>query len=85
MADYAKFFQNDYDLDSMNLLELVTYLDYLHMQIEELDGIEPSDMDSEEHEEWAECHEVIEDRIDELFDYLDEAKKDTNEKSYFKK
>lgn len=42
-------------------------------QIAELDAREPSDMDSELYEAWAEEHEELEDLLDEIQDLLDEV------------
>ena len=40
--------------------------------LEQLDELEPEDMDSDAYEDWGERHEALEDLADELQDRLDE-------------
>lgn len=74
MADVIDF--NEYtqepDLDSMDREELLNYLNAVRAQIGQLDEQEPKDMNSEEYETWGDCHEELEDLVDEILDLLDE-------------
>lgn len=62
------------DIWGMNPAELRDYLDRLYALRKDLDSREPGDEESEEYEDWADAHENLEDRIDEVLDRLDELK-----------
>ena len=51
--------------------DLLARLDELRAMVEELDGREPEDMNSEEYELWGQAHEDLEDQIDDILDALD--------------
>lgn len=59
-------------LEDMTKDELQDYLHRLEMKVEILDRREPKNMNSEAYEAWAEEHEVLEDAIDEVREFLDE-------------
>ena len=50
--------------------ELKKQLTKLQAELVELDRREPADEESEEYEAWAEEHEDLEDRIDDILDQL---------------
>ena len=62
------------DIWGMNPAELRDYLDRLYALRKDLDSREPGDEESEEYDDWADAHEYLEDRIDEVLDRLDELK-----------
>ena len=62
------------DIWGMNPAELRDYLDRLYALRKDLDSREPGDEESEEYDDWADAHENLEDRIDEVLDRLDELK-----------
>lgn len=66
MGDLIELFSHRPDKD-----ELLARLDELRTIIEELDGQEPEDMNSEEYELWGQAHEDLEDQIDDILDLLD--------------
>ena len=47
-------------------------LERIQLVLEQLDELEPEDMDSDAYEDWGERHEALEDLADELQDRLDE-------------
>jgi len=51
--------------------DLLARLDKLRSMVEELDGQEPEDMNSEQYELWGQAHEDLEDQIDDILDLLD--------------
>lgn len=75
MADFFDFAQyaNRQDIYGMSLTELKNCLRQTREHIDELDELEPEDIDSEEYELWADAHEQLEDLADEIQDLLDEA------------
>lgn len=74
MADVIAFDQYAEvpDLDTLDRAELQDYLKAVWAQIDQLDRLEPKDMDSEAYESWGDRHEVLEDLADEIQDLLDE-------------
>ena len=72
VIDFNQFRNEEPDLDSMDKEALLTYLEQLRAQIEELDAAEPKNMNSEAYEEWGDLHEELEDRVDDILDRLDE-------------
>lgn len=62
------------ELTEMSREELTAYLRGLHTQLEQLDALEPRSENCEDYDEWADVHEIQEDRIDEVMDRLDELK-----------
>ena len=73
MADIIDFisYQN-WDPDAMDKAALLACLTELRAQIEALDEREPEDMESQEYEIWGQCHEELEDRVDDILDRLEE-------------
>ena len=66
MADIIDFISHqDWDPDSMDKEALLACL-------AELDEREPEDMESEDYERWGQCHEELEDRVDDILDRLEE-------------
>lgn len=72
VIDFNQFRQEEPDMDSMDKDALLSYLEQLRAQIEELDAAEPKNMNSEAYEEWGELHEELEDLVDDILDRLDE-------------
>ena len=72
VIDFNQFRQEEPDIDSMDKNALLSYLEQLRAQIEELDAAEPKNMNSEAYEEWGELHEELEDLVDDILDRLDE-------------
>ena len=73
MADIIDFTSyQDWDPGSMDKEALLTSLAELRAQIAELDEREPKDMESEDYERWGQCHEELEDRVDDILDRLEE-------------
>ena len=74
MADIIDFneFAQEPDLDTMSRDELLDYLKLVRAQIRHLDEQEPTNMNSEEYEDWGDRHEELEDLADEILDLLDE-------------
>lgn len=74
MADVIEL--SDYtelpDLDTLSREELLDYLESVRAQIDQLDGQEPKNMNSEAYEDWGDRHEALEDLADEIQDLLDE-------------
>ena len=74
MADVIEL--SDYtelpDLDTLSREELLDYLKSARAQIDQLDGQEPKNMNSEAYEDWGDRHEALEDLADEIQDLLDE-------------
>lgn len=74
MADVIEL--SDYtelpDLDTLSREELLDYLKSVRAQIDQLDGQEPKNMNSEAYEDWGGRHEALEDLADEIQDLLDE-------------
>lgn len=74
MADVIEL--SDYtelpDLDTLSREELLDYLKSVRAQIDQLDGQEPKNMNSEAYEDWGDRHEALEDLADEIQDLLDE-------------
>lgn len=62
------------ELTELSREELTAYLRQLHTQLEQLDALEPRSENCEDYDEWADVHEIQEDRIDEVMDRLDELK-----------
>ena len=62
------------ELTELSREELTAYLRELHTQLEQLDALEPRSDNCEDYDEWADVHEIQEDRIDEVMDRLDELK-----------
>ena len=60
-------------LEDMSRRELEDYLTQLRQRLRELDAREPKKIHSEEYEAWADEHEELEDAIDEVLEFLDEA------------
>ena len=60
------------DIEEMSEEELKEYLTSLEQRLEELSDEEPEDDDSDEYETWADAHEDLEDRIDEVKELLEE-------------
>ena len=72
VIDFNQFRQEEPDMDSMDKDALLSYLEQLRAQIEELDAAEPKNMNSEASEAWGELHEELEDLVDDILDRLDE-------------
>lgn len=74
MADVIEL--SDYtelpDLDTLSREELLDCLKSVRAQIDQLDGQEPKNMNSEAYEDWGDRHEALEDLADEIQDLLDE-------------
>ena len=51
--------------------ELLARVQELHEKLAELEAREPEDMTSAAYDRWAECHEALEDELDDLMDLLD--------------
>lgn len=60
------------EIGSMDKAALREYLKELYGRIDELDAMEPRNMNSEAYETWADRHEELEDLVDEVLDRLDE-------------
>ena len=74
MISFPSSFPEDVDVLSLSADDLHRLLEFLQKQVELLDLDEPTDMESEEYDQWAEAHEELEDRIYEILDRLDELK-----------
>ena len=72
IIDFNQFRPEEPDIDSMDKDALLSYLEQLRAQIEELDAAEPKNMNSEAYEAWGELHEELEDLVDDILDRLDE-------------
>lgn len=59
------------ELDSMSREELRQYLRELYERMEALDEREPERMDSPAYDDWAQCHEQLEDLVDDVLDRLE--------------
>ena len=68
----AEFFDFLGDLEDMSSDELRNIMEDVLRRIDELDAQEPSNMESEEYEEWSDRHEELEDLLDELMDLLED-------------
>ena len=53
--------------------ELLEYLAQLEQRVAALDAQEPKNMNSDAYEIWADEHEMLEDAMDEVREFLDEA------------
>jgi hypothetical protein len=60
------------DLEAMDREELMSYLEDIWAQIDQLDEQEPEDMLSQAHELWGERREELEDLADDVREVLDE-------------
>lgn len=56
----------DEDYESMDRDELESVLAQMHEQREELANEEPEDISSDEYDEWEECCEEIDEKIEEI-------------------
>ena len=72
VIDFKHYRNEEPNLNSMDKEALLTYLEQLRAQIEELDAAEPKNMNSEAYEEWGSLHEELEDLVDDILDRLDE-------------
>ena len=72
VIDFKHYRNEEPNLNSMDKEALLTYLEQLRAQIEELDAAEPKNMNSEAYEEWGDLHEELEERVDDILDRLDE-------------
>lgn len=57
--------------ETMTASELEGYIQRLENQIAQMDAREPEDMESQAFEDWADCHEALEDILDDARDRLD--------------
>lgn len=71
MIEFHKPQEEKY-LDEMTREELEAYLAQLEQRVAALDDREPKNMNSEAYEAWADEHEMLEDAIDEVREFLDE-------------
>lgn len=60
------------DTDELSREELLTLLERLRAEIATLDEKEPKNMNSEAYETWADCHEELEDQVDEILELLED-------------
>lgn len=60
-------------LEDMNREELLEYLSRLERRLAALDAKEPENMGSDAYEAWADEHEMLEDAMDEVREFLDEV------------
>lgn len=74
IIDFGSYLDETPDINSMDQDALTAYLHTLRGKIAELDDAEPRSMTSEAYEEWGQCHEDLEDLVDEVLDRLDELK-----------
>ena len=74
MGDILTFpsFGEEPNFYSMDKEELLRHLKALREEIDRLDEEEPADMESDEHTDWGDAHEELEDLVDEILDRLDE-------------
>lgn len=72
IIDFNQYRSEGPDLDSMDSEGLRARLQQLREQIEELDAVEPKNMNSEAYETWGAAHEELEDLVDDILDRLDE-------------
>ena len=74
MAEFFNFsnHREEPDISSMDEAALRTYLKELQERIAQLDEAEPSNMESEEYEDWGDRHEELEDLVDEVLDRLED-------------
>ena len=72
VIDFKHYRNEEPNLNSMDKEALLTYLEQLRAQIEELDAAEPKNMNSEAYEEWGDLHEELEDLVDDILDRLEE-------------
>lgn len=71
MIEFHKPQEEKY-LEDMTREELLEYLAQLEERIARLDSREPKNMNSNAYESWADEHEMVEDAIDEVREFLDE-------------
>ena len=72
MAERIPFdLPEQWDLENMDRLQLLDYLEAIREQIAQLDAEEPADPESEDYDEWGDRHEALEDLADDLWDRLD--------------
>lgn len=65
-------FDEEADIESMDLEALKDYMAQLQEQIALLDEKEPRNMNSEAYEAWGDRHELLEDLLDDVLDRLEE-------------
>lgn len=65
--------QEEKYLEDMTKEELLEYLAQLEQRVAALDAQEPKNMNSDAYEIWADEHEMLEDAMDEVREFLDEA------------
>ncbi len=65
--------QEEKYLEDMTREELLEYLAQLEQRVAALDAQEPKNMNSDAYEIWADEHEMLEDAMDEVREFLDEA------------
>lgn len=59
------------DIEAMSLTELEAYRDELYARLDDLDSVEPSDMERDEYSDWADTHEELEDLIDDVIERIE--------------
>ena len=66
MGDTLDFpaFPGQPELDGMDRAQLLSCLERIQLVLEQLDELEPEDMDSDAYEDWGERHEALEDLAD---------------------
>ncbi|MBQ3090749.1 MAG: hypothetical protein IJD21_09360 [Oscillospiraceae bacterium] len=72
IIDFGAFLPQEPDLKELDRDGLLAYLKLLKQRIAQLDEKEPRSMTSEAYEDWAQCHEELEDMADEVMELLDE-------------
>lgn len=72
VIDFNQYRSEEPDFDNMDKAALLSYLEQLRARIEQLDDVEPKNMNSEAYEEWGNLHEELEDLVDDILDRLDE-------------
>ena len=70
--DYDSIYGIERDIDEMDAEEMAGYLALIRNNIALLDLHEPRSFTSEAYEEWADCHEWLEDIEDDILDRFDE-------------
>ena len=72
VIDFNQYRSEEQDISTMDRDALLSYLEQLREQIENLDAVEPKNMNSEAYEEWGDLHEELEDLVDDVLERLEE-------------
>ncbi|MCD8041041.1 MAG: hypothetical protein LUF82_05945 [Clostridia bacterium] len=69
-----KLLRTDIDMDDMTVEELEAYYDQVECEYDDLENEEPDDIESDEHYEWEEKTEELEDLMSDIEDRITKLK-----------